>query len=258
MKVAILAGGLGSRLAEETRTKAKAMVPIGDDPILWHLIRYYRSFGWNEVVVALGYQGDSIRAWFAERGWQQAATDELPPAAATACVRWQGEGCTATLVETGPDTENGGRIKRLQPYLGGARCMLTWCDGLADIDLAALLAFHERHGRLATLTAVRPPARFGRLALDGDAVRAFEEKTLAPDEWINGAFFVLEPQALEWIEGDGTHFEGRTLPRLAASGELCAFRHEGFWQCMDTLKEAAALSRLWQSGAAPWRRWEER
>ena len=249
MKIAILAGGQGTRLTEETRSKSKAMVRIGDEPILWHLLQYYRKFGFSEAVVALGYQADSIREYFAGGGYERG------DAAYPEQQRWQQPGMVIDLVDTGPETNNGGRIKRLRDYLGGEPFMLTWCDGLSDIDLNQLRRFHERHGKAATLSAVHPPARFGRLGLEGDLVRAFDEKELFADEWINGAFFVLNPSVLDEIEGDDTSFERDTLHRLALSGELMAYRHKGFWQCMDTLKEAEDLNKLWRSGAAPWKVW---
>jgi len=252
MKVAILAGGKGTRLAEETRVKAKAMVPIGEQPILWHLLKYYAHFGFKEFVIALGYQADTIRAYFVEqlrsspRG--NGARMLVQPGAEP---EW-----TVELIDTGAETDTGGRIKRLAPYLDGAPFMLTWCDGLADIDLGRLCAFHQAHGRLATLSAVHPPPRFGRLSLEDDRVSAFREKVIDHDEWINGAFFVLEPGVFDYIDGDRASFERDTLPRLVADGgELRAYRHTGFWQCMDTLKEAADLNRLWRAGTAPWQVW---
>lgn len=249
MKIAVLAGGKGTRLTEETRSKSKAMVRIGDQPILWHLLQYYKSYGFTEAVVALGYQAESISEYFA------AGQYERGEATYPEQQRWLQPGMVVDLVNTGAETNNGGRVKRLAPYLGGETFMLTWCDGLSDIDLDALRRFHERHGKIATLSAVHPPARFGRLGLDGERVRAFDEKQLFPDEWINGAFFVLNPQVFDDIEGDETSFERDTLHRLALRGELMAYRHEGFWQCMDTLKEAEDLDKLWRSGAAPWKTW---
>ena len=253
MKVAILAGGMGTRLVEETRSKSKAMVPIGEQPILWHLLQYYRCYGFTEQIVALGYRADSIQAYFAGDGFTRVETGNPEH------QRWvedhEAGPLVIDLVDTGPDTNNGGRIKRLQPYLGNETFMSTWCDGLSDVDLHELLQFHRDHGKLATLTAVRPPARFGRLGLEGDAVRAFDEKQLFAEEWINGAFFVLEPEILDRIEGDDTSFERDTLHRLAQEGQLNAYRHHGFWQCMDTLKEAEDLNKLWRSGAAPWKVW---
>jgi glucose-1-phosphate cytidylyltransferase len=252
MKVAILAGGQGTRLAEETRVKSKAMVLIGDQPILWHLLKYYEHSGFRHFVIAIGHHGATIRQYFVEKlratpignGPHLLLQPEVEPS-------W-----TVELVDTGLETETGGRIRRLAPYLDGAPFMLTWCDGLADIDLAELCAFHRAHGRLATLSAVHPPPRFGRLSLDGDEVSAFREKVIDDDEWINGAFFVLEPGVFDYIDGDRSSFERDTLPRLVADGrQLRAYRHTGFWQCMDTLKEAEDLNRLWRAGRAPWQLW---
>jgi glucose-1-phosphate cytidylyltransferase len=251
MKVAILAGGQGTRLAEETRVKSKAMVRIGDQPILWHLLKYYEHYGYTHFVIALGYQADSIREYFVDtlhstpvsNGVQTVVRPKAEP-------NWKVE-----LIDTGLETMSGGRIKRLAPYLDGP-FMLTWCDGLADVDLPRLREFHRGHGRLATLTAVHPPARFGRLTLAGNRIAAFREKTIDPDEWINGAFFVLEPGVFEYIAGDDTQWEREPLSRLAADGELMAHRHDGFWRCMDTLKEAQDLNALWRRGAAVWKVWE--
>ena len=253
MKVAILAGGQGTRLAEETRAKSKAMVRIGDQPILWHLLKYYEHYGYTQFVIALGYHADSIKEYFVEtllsvpvsNGVQTLVRPKAEP-------NW-----TVELIDTGLETMSGGRIKRLAPYLDGP-FMLTWCDGLADVDLPRLRDFHRAHGRLATLTAVHPPARFGRLTLAGNRIAAFREKTIDPDEWINGAFFVLEPGVFEYIAGDDTQWEREPLSRLAADGELMGHRHEGFWQCMDTLKEAQDLNALWRRGEAIWKVWEER
>lgn len=249
MKIAILAGGRGSRLAEETDVKSKAMVPIGDEPVLWHIIKYYARFGFKNFVIGLGYRADSIQAYFQETGTPM---PESNLASEHQC--FEKDGLTIDLVDTGPETQNGGRIKRLKPYLGDRTFMLTWCDGLADIDLDQLLKFHRDHGRLATLSAVHPPARFGRLMLEGSTVYEFQEKTVDPNEWINGAYFILEPEVLEMIEDDTTHFESQTLARLAKGGNLMAYRHEAFWQCMDTLKEAQGLNALWRTGKAPWSR----
>ena len=253
MKVAILAGGQGTRLAEETRVKSKAMVRIGDQPILWHLLKYYEHYGYTQFVIALGYHADSIKEYFVDtlhsvpvsNGVQTLVRPKAEP-------NW-----TVELIDTGLETMSGGRIKRLAPYLDGP-FMLTWCDGLADVDLPRLRDFHRAHGRLATLTAVHPPARFGRLTLAGNRIAAFREKTIDPDEWINGAFFVLEPGVFEYIAGDDTQWEREPLSRLAADGELMGHRHEGFWQCMDTLKEAQDLNALWRRGEAVWNVWEER
>jgi glucose-1-phosphate cytidylyltransferase len=252
MKVAILAGGKGSRLAEETGAKSKAMVRVGDDPILWHIMKYYSSFGLSHFVIALGYQAQSIKSYFAARGSRRPATEDGPRTIIypSAEPSW-----TVEFVDTGLETMSGGRIKRLAPYLLPGPFMMTWCDGLADVDLDQLLAFHLAHGRLATLTAIHPPAKFGRLSLDGDRVAAFREKAPDPAEWVNGAYFVLNPGVFDYIAGDSIQWEYEPLTGLAADGELMAFRHESFWQCMDTLPEALLLNRFWSQGDAPWKRW---
>lgn len=252
MQAAILAGGAGTRLAEETRVKSKAMVTIGDRPILWHLLKYYEHYGFSEFVIALGHQADSIRHFFEQLGQRRPGSSEGPCAVVYPCAE---PGWTVKLVDTGLDTMSGGRIKRLAPYLDDAPFMLTWCDGLADVDLDRLRSFHRNHGGLATLTAIHPPARFGRLTLEGERITAFQEKTTDPAEWINGAFFTLDPDVFGFIAGDATQFEHEPLSRLAAAGELMAYRHESFWQCMDTLKEAQDLNALWQIGKAPWKVW---
>ena len=233
MKVAILAGGRGARLGE---AGPKPLAEIGGRPLIWHVMMLYRQAGFRDFVIALGHGGDAIRQWFAGAG----------PA------DW-----TVELVDTGADTMTGGRLKRLKPHLGGGTFMLTWADGLADVDLAALLAFHRAHGKLATLTAVAPPPRFGRLTLDGDRVTTFVEKPPGAEGWINGAFFVLEPAVLDMIEGDATAFEAGPLPALARDGELMAWRHAGFWDCVDTPADLATLRRRWDASDRPWATWEK-
>ncbi|OOZ41147.1 glucose-1-phosphate cytidylyltransferase [Solemya pervernicosa gill symbiont] len=247
MKVAILAGGKGTRLSEETTIRPKPMVEIGGEPILHHIMRYYAAHGFSEFVIATGYLGEQIVDHFCSRG---EVVDG--PAGAVRVVGCDDEAWIIDLVDTGTETNTGGRIKRLAPYLSDATFMLTWGDGLADVDLAALTAFHRQHGGHATVTAVHPPARFGRLSLDQERVTAFAEKTVDPDEWINGAFFVLEPAVFGYIEGDSTLWEGAPLEELSRDGQLLAYRHEGFWQCMDTLHEKEMLNKIWSRGDAPW------
>lgn len=249
MNVAIIAGGRGTRLAERPDAVPKALVQIGGRPILWHIMRHYAVYRHRRFVVALGHGGDLIRKYFAaERGNGVVSARAKEGSAG----EWQVE-----LVDTGIDTQNGGRIKRLAPRLGRSTFMVTWTDGVADVDLDALLRFHHSHGKLATLTAVRPPARFGHLDLDGDRVVHFAEKPHASEGWINGGFFVLEPGALDYIDGDATEWEREPLERLSADGELMAFRHPSFWQCMDTLHDHRRLEQAWTSGEAPWKTWAD-
>lgn len=256
MKTIILAGGLGTRLAEETVLKPKPMVEVGGHPLLWHLMQIYGHFGHHEFLVALGYKGEVIKDYFLRiqalgsdltvdlaRGETQVHDRQTLP--------WK-----VSLVDTGQATMTGGRVKRLGGWLqDDATFMLTYGDGLADVDLDGLLAFHRSHGRLATVTAVRPPARFGGLALEGDQVSCFMEKPQAGEGWINGGFFVCQREVLDYIEGDATLWERGPLERLAAEGQLMAFRHEGFWQPMDTLREKHLLEDLWNGGRAPWKVW---
>lgn len=256
MKVGILAGGVGTRLSEETTVKPKPMVEIGNRPILWHIMRYYYQYGYDEFVVALGYKGEYIKRWFFEEAH---LASDLRIRSAEGVVESKGaapEDWTVDLIETGQQTNTGGRIKRLVPHLGPGTFMLTWGDGVANVDLDALLKFHRSHGKLATLTAVRPPARYGHLDIDGDQVVEFSEKPQAAEGWINGAFFVLEPEIAEYIDGDDTLFEREPLERLAAEGQLMAYRHDDFWSCMDTLRDKVMLERLWQSDKPPWRNWQ--
>lgn len=263
MKVAVLAGGLGSRLAEETDKRPKPMVDIGGVPILWHIMRYYASFGHREFVVALGYKGDYIKRYatdFASLSPGNIRIDYSQRAVEYDPVQgvndWSMEGWRLNLVETGLKTNTGGRIKRLRDVIGNQRFLLTWGDGVSDIDLGALVKFHESHGKYVTLTAVRPPARFGHLELDGDRIAVFDEKPQAGEGWINGAFFVCEPEVFDYIDGDDVQFERQPLQRLAADGQLMAYRHHGFWQCMDTIRDKVLLEKIWESGKAPWKIWK--
>jgi glucose-1-phosphate cytidylyltransferase len=257
MKVAILAGGLGSRLAEETEVKPKPMVEIGGKPILWHIMMYYSQFGFDDFVIALGYKGDVIKKFMIDySALSSHLTVDMKNGTVTrsgaAAPNWRVE-----LVDTGLQTQTGGRIRRLAPWIGDETFMLTWGDGVSDVNLHELLAFHKSHGKLATLTAVRPAARFGHLEMQGNNVVEFSEKNQTKEGWINGAFFVLEPEVFDYIDADETHFEKEPLERLAAEGQLMAYRHTSFWQCMDTLREKILLESMWQSGKAPWKIWEE-
>lgn len=255
MKVVILAGGLGTRLAEETELRPKPLVEVGGKPILWHILKHYSHYGFREFCLALGYKGEAVKRYFLDyhrlsgqltvdlaRG-----TDSVSDPAA--------EDWLVHLVDTGVQTNTGGRVLRLRPWLEGGTFLLTYGDGVSDIDLGALLAFHRAHGRLATITAVRPPSRFGGLVFEGDRVAEFSEKPQVGEGWINGGFMVLEPGVFNYLSGDSDSLEAVALERLAADGELCAYRHEGFWQCMDTLREKRLLESLWEEGHAPWKVW---
>jgi len=253
MRTVILAGGLGTRLAEETETLPKPMVEIGGRPILWHILQHYAAYGFREFVVALGYKGEVIKRFFAEyAGLVGSLSVEL---AAGRVTRLEGaaEDWTVHLIDTGLNTNTGGRIRRLDKFLRGGTFMITYGDGLSDVNIKELIAAHRRLGKLVTVTAVRPPARFGALEFDGDLVREFSEKPQAGEGRINGGFFVCEPGMLDYIRDDSTGLEYDCLHRLAADRQLAAYRHDGFWQCMDTLRDKRLLEALWQEGRAPWK-----
>jgi glucose-1-phosphate cytidylyltransferase len=256
VKIGILAGGKGSRLAEETTIKPKPMVEIGGHPIIWHIMKIYAQYGFKDFVIALGYKGEVIKKYMVD---YLSLDGDITVDFKTGQVRNQNNSAldwTVDLVDTGMDTMTGGRIKRLAPFVNNETFMLTWGDGVSDINIKDLLAFHKSHGKLATLTAVRPPARYGHLIFDGDRVAEFNEKPQIGEGWINGAFFVLEPEVFNYIEGDDTQWEREPMERLASDGQLMAYRHESFWQCMDTLREKHILETLWQSGHAPWKTWD--
>ncbi|WP_027566790.1 glucose-1-phosphate cytidylyltransferase [Bradyrhizobium sp. URHA0013] len=256
MKAMILAGGLGSRLSEETSVRPKPMVEIGGHPILWHIMKIYSSFGINDFVICLGYKGYLIKEYFSHYLLHTSdVTIDLKNNQidfhASRSEPWR-----VTLVDTGAETETGGRIKRALPFVqdDDAFC-LTYGDGVADIDIAKLISFHRSHGKLATVTGVRPPGRFGSLELDDSVVKGFNEKPLGDGGWINGGFFVLDPRIAELIADDSTTWERQPLEQLAQSGELRVFRHEGFWRSMDTLRERNLLEALWKENNPPWRMW---
>jgi glucose-1-phosphate cytidylyltransferase len=258
MKVGILAGGLGTRLSEETELRPKPMVEIGGMPILWHIMRYYHHFGFKDFSVALGYKADYVKRWFAEQAlYANDITVDFSNGKVVAHGKAKLPDWQVKLVDTGLPTATGGRIKRLAPYIGDdGTFMLTWGDGVSTVDLRELLRFHRAHGRLATLTAVRPPARFGHLNMTGDQIVEFDEKPQIGEGWINGAFFVLEPGVFDYIEGDDTMFEREPLANLAKDGQLMAYRHYDFWQCMDTVRDRKRLEELWTTGA-PWKVWPD-
>jgi len=256
MKVVLLAGGFGTRLAEETHARPKPMIEVGGLPLLLHIMKIYSSYGFNDFVVCLGYKGYVIKEYFSNYALHRANVTYDFMSGKTEFFDSIAEPWRVSLIDTGLHTMTGGRIKRIQKYIGNGTFMLTYGDGVSDVDLAALVSFHKTHGRKATVTAVQPAGRFGALELDdGGAVSAFREKPQGERGWINGGFFVLEPSVCELIAGDGTVWEGKPLERLAAEHELVAFRHAGFWQPVDTLREHQLLEKLWQSGQAPWKRW---
>lgn len=256
MPVAILCGGAGMRLREETTVIPKPMVTVGGRPILWHIMKYYSSFGFRRFILCLGYKGDAIKQYFLNYNLlANSFTLDLEGGTTTIVQPDKLERWSITFAETGEHAMTGARIKRIQPYVGERAFMLTYGDGLCDVDLRALLAFHRERGRLATVTGVHPPSRFGLLTLDGDRVARFAEKTYAPHDFINGGFFVCEPGVFSYVsDDDACIFERDPLERLAADDQLAAFRHNSFWQCMDTIRDRDVLEEAWSSGA-PWKRW---
>jgi glucose-1-phosphate cytidylyltransferase len=256
MKAVILAGGLGTRLSEETTLRPKPMVEIGGKPILWHIMNIHATYGITEFIIALGYKAEMIKDYFLNfYAWNNDISLDLSTGKKTIyngnAPKW-----TVHLVDTGLSTQTGGRVKRLKKWLGDDETfMLTYGDGVADINLELLLKFHHSHGKLATMTAVRSPARFGRLSFEGDLVTEFFEKPSSGEGWINGGFFVLNAKAIEYIDGDETAWERDPVERLAHKGEMVGYRHYGFWSCMDTLREKHYLEDLWNTGKAPWKMW---
>jgi len=256
MKVVILAGGFGTRLSEETAIKPKPLVEVGGRPILWHILKHYSYYGFKEFFFALGYKGEAIKHYFLD--YNRLSGDlcvDLAGGEVHAhkrdCEDWK-----VHLIDTGLHTQTGGRLKRLEPWLRNETFMMTYGDGVSDVNLQALLHFHRAHGRLVTVTAVRPPARFGGLVLDGDDIARFTEKPQIGEGWINGGFLVCEPHVFAYLEGDDTSFEAQALEHISADRELVAYRHEHFWQCVDTLRDLRLLENLWQSGQASWKVWE--
>jgi glucose-1-phosphate cytidylyltransferase len=257
MKVVILAGGMGTRLSEETQVKPKPMAEIGDRPILWHIMKIYSQYGHTDFVICLGYKGYVIKEYFSNYFLHNCDVTFDMRTQAMEVHQSAVEPWRVTLVDTGTATQTGGRLKRIAPFVGDETFLMTYGDGVGDIDILGLVAFHRAHGRLATVTAVQPLGRFGALELadDGETVTAFEEKPHGDGAWVNGGFFVLEPGVFEHIAGDTIPFEQQTLETMSGLGELRAFKHCGFWQPMDMLRDKLLLERLWDSGAAPWKVW---
>lgn len=257
MKVVILAGGFGTRLVEETEGKPKPMVEIGGRPILWHIMKHCASYGFKEFYIALGYKGELIKRYFID---YSTLSGSMTIHLANGNVEVHNEGCEdwiVHLIDTGLHTLTGGRVKHLEAWLRDETFMVTYGDGVSDIDLHDLVRFHRSQGRLATVTAVRPPARFGGLVFDGDLVAEFTEKPQIGEGWINGGFLLCEPGVFDYLEDDQTSLESGAMARLAADRQLAAYRHDRFWQCMDTLRDVRLLERLWMSGKAPWKVWAE-
>ncbi len=257
MKVVVLAGGYGTRISEESHLRPKPMIEIGGMPILWHVMKYYSFFGYNDFVICAGYRQDVIKKWFADYYVDHSdVTFDFTKREKIIVHNTLSEPWRVTVVDTGKNTMTGGRIKRVAPYLAGEPFFLTYGDGLCDVDIAAELAFHRSHGKLATMTAVHPDARFGVLDIQREQVTAFREKNESDVGWINGGFMILQPEVLDFIENDETVFEKQPLTALCQRGELMSFKHRGFWQCMDTLRDKQRLEKLWSAGEAPWKRWE--
>ncbi|MCU0590048.1 MAG: glucose-1-phosphate cytidylyltransferase [Desulfobacterales bacterium] len=257
MKAVILAGGYGTRISEETGVRPKPMVTIGEKPILWHIMKIYSAHGVNDFIICLGYKGYAIKEFFATYSLQMSDVTYDFRKNRTEFHQENTEPWRVTLIETGIDTMTGGRIKRVKPYIGSEAFCLTYGDGLSDVNISELVQFHKVQKRLATLTAVQPPGRFGAFTLDREEshIKSFKEKPKGDGAWINGGFFVLEPDVFDFIQNDSTVWEQSPMEKLAQEGQLSAFRHQGFWQPMDTLRDKNLLEKLWQSGTAPWKIW---
>lgn len=256
MKVVILAGGLGTRLAEETEIKPKPMVEIGGQPILWHIMKHYAHYRFKEFFIALGYKSEVIKRYFLD---YYSLCGSMTIDLSSGKVEMQNKDCESWilhLMDTGMQTNTGGRIKRLEPWLRDETFMVTYGDGVCNVDILDLIKFHRSHGCIATVTAVRPPARFGGLIFDGDLVADFTEKPQMGEGWINGGFLVFEPSIFDYLEGDQSSLEAHALERLANDHQLAAYKHDSFWQCMDTMRDKRLLESLWKEGHAPWKVWE--
>ncbi|MCG5238953.1 glucose-1-phosphate cytidylyltransferase [Azospirillum doebereinerae] len=255
MKAVILAGGYGTRISEESSTRPKPMIEIGGRPILWHIMKIYTHYGITDFLICLGYKGYVIKEYFFNYALHMSDVTIDMANKSMSTHQSSTEPWKVTLVDTGEETMTGGRLRRIRDYVGNEPFCMTYGDGVADVDVDKLVDFHRSHGRLATVTAVRPPGRFGQLEIEDNRVTGFQEKPLGDGSWINGGFFVLDPRTLDYIAGDDSIWEQEPMKRLAAEGQLASFRHDGFWRPMDTLRDKTHLEELWQSKSAPWRKW---
>lgn len=256
MKAVILAGGFGTRISEESHLRPKPMIEIGGKPILWHIMKIYSHYGINDFVICLGYKGYMIKEYFANYFLHMSDVTFDMSSNQMHVHHKSAEPWKVTLVDTGESSMTGGRLRRVREYLDDDAFCFTYGDGVADVDIGKLVEFHRTHGKLATVTAIQPPGRYGALAMDGDAVLGFQEKPKGDGGWINGGFFVLSPKVLDYIDSDDSTWEQEPLITLAEQGQLLAYKHEGFWQAMDTLREKNLLEDLWQSKTAPWKVWK--
>lgn len=258
MKVVILAGGYGTRISEESHLRPKPMIEIGEQPILWHIMRYYSSYGFNDFIICCGYRGYMIKEYFAEYFLRNSdVTFDFTDGGSMHIHQSVSEPWKVTLVDTGRNVQTGGRIKRIERYVNGERFMLTYGDGVSDINLQNLLVQHESSDKVITLTSIQPSGRFGVLDIENETVTAFKEKAQEDSGWINAGFMVAEPAIFNYLEGDATVFERKPLETLSNEGKLGAYKHDGFWQCMDTQRDKLLLERLWNDGNAPWKIWED-
>lgn len=258
MKAVILAGGLGTRISEESHLRPKPMITIGDKPILWHIMKIYSAHGINDFIICLGYKGYVVKEYFANYFLHMSNVTFDMENNSMEVHQQHAEPWKVSLIDTGEDTMTGGRIKRIKPYVGNEDFCVTYGDGLSDIDITAEIAFHKKHGKLATVAAIQPPGRYGALNIENETVDSFYEKPAGDGSWVNGGFFILNPALIDkYIKDDSTHFEQEPLRTLATDGQLKAFQHRGFWQPMDTLREKNLLEDLWCSGKAPWKKWQQ-
>ena len=255
MKVAILAGGLGTRLAEETTIKPKPMVEVGGKPILWHIMNIYASYGYKEFVIALGYKGEIIKDYFLNYHYHSHSLTVQLKTGDIKIHNNEGEDWIVHLLDTGANSNTGGRVKQAAEFIGNEPFMLTYGDGVSNVNIPQLIEFHKEQNKLVTMTAVRPPARFGQMIIEDRRVVQFKEKPQIAEGWINGGFFVLQPEIIKYIKGDQTAWEYESLENIAEDGQLSAYQHEGFWQSMDTIRDVHLLNKLWQEEKAPWKIW---